>query len=82
MRECRCGGRMELRRIEMLSHWGISGQRVLVTDVPVWVCERCGEQVLENSTARAVESAVRRAPTSDERRESMFVRPLTSAGGQ
>lgn len=81
-RRRRCGGRMELRHIEMLSKWGSTGQHVLVTDVPVWVCERCGEQVLEHDTARAVEAAVRRTPTTDELREIMFVRPLSNAGSQ
>ena len=79
MRECRCGGRMEMRRIEMLGHWGPDGQRVLVTDIPAWVCERCGEQVLDNETARAVEVAVRRAPLPGEQQECMPVRRLAKA---
>ena len=65
---------MELRRVEMLGRWGSDGRRVLVTDVPAWVCERCGEQVLDHETARSVEALVRRGADPRDDLEPVTVR--------
>ncbi len=56
---CNCGGNMHRTRIEFLGRWGKAGERVLVTDVPAWECERCGMQTLDTEVAARVERLVR-----------------------
>jgi len=56
---CNCGGAMHQVRAEFLGRWGRAGERVLVTDVPMWECERCGMRTMDPDVAARVERLVR-----------------------
>ena len=56
---CNCGCDMHRVRIEFLGRWGRAGERVLVTDVPAWECERCGMRTMDADIAAQAERLVR-----------------------
>ena len=55
---CRCGGEMRPVQVDCFGRWG-NGPRVLVTRVPAWRCERCGEESVNTDTAVRLQQLLR-----------------------
>lgn len=56
---CICWAPLKETRSRHLSHWGDDGRWVLVTDVPVFQCELCGNEYLKDDVADRLEQLVR-----------------------
>jgi YgiT-type zinc finger domain-containing protein len=75
---CRCGGTMHLEHRDILGKWGPDGHHVIVKAVPIWVCDRCGEEVLERDVSREVEELLRSEPAPGDKTERVTVRTFAS----
>jgi len=73
-RRCRCGGDMRLVEQDEVSRWGDEGVYVRVTGVPMWVCDRCGSEVLEGDVAQRVSELVRAGATGADRIDQLPVK--------
>jgi len=72
---------MVLRHVERLSRWGQDAPYVLVTDVPAYVCDRCGEVELDHDVAAEVQRLVRAGVSGAVRTESLPVKPFAGRVG-
>ena len=78
---CLCGGEMTRRHVERLSRWGQGTPYVLVTDVPAYVCQRCGEVELDHDVAAEVQRLVRAGVNGAVRTESLPVKTFAGRAG-
>ena len=63
-----CKGTLQQKRIEHVHTWG--DRLVILQDVPVEVCQQCGETFFAPDTLRAMDKIV------EEQREPKEVRPV------
>ena len=73
---CNCGGEMHQVQVEFFERWG-DGSRVLVTGVPAWRCERCGEETVDSDTAAHLQEILRSG--ADRRIEPLHVQEYAQA---
>jgi len=76
--KCRCGGEMRLHTRDVLGKWGPDGRDVIIRGVPVWVCECCGEEVLERDDSRKLEDLLQAQSVPGEQTETVPVRAFPS----
>lgn len=74
---CNCGGEMRPAQVEFFGRWG-DGPRVLVTGVPAWRCQQCGEETVDSDTAARLQQILRSG--TDRRIEPLHVREYAHAG--
>lgn len=55
-----CAAKMEKGKTVMTFQMG-EGEIVVVRDVPALICDQCGEEYVDNDTAKKVEDKVERA---------------------
>lgn len=74
MTNCRfCGGKTIPKTVDVQRKW--QGKLVIITNVPAYVCEQCGEQYFEAEVALEMDRIKRASRVSGEKLIQVPVRP-------
>ncbi|WP_243137499.1 type II toxin-antitoxin system MqsA family antitoxin [Desulfofundulus thermobenzoicus] len=74
MTDCRfCGGKTIPKTVDVQRNW--RGKLVVITNVPAYVCEQCGEQYFDAEVALEMDRIKRATHVSGERLIQVPVRP-------
>ncbi|MEW6771947.1 MAG: type II toxin-antitoxin system MqsA family antitoxin [Bacillota bacterium] len=77
MKECkRCGGRVVSKKVDVQRNW--RGKLVVITGVPAYVCEQCGEQYFDSDVALEMDRIKKAACIPGEKMIQVPVRPYAS----